>query len=84
MITPDDKEPVERTADVLGSDGSTILTRTVFWEEVRSCSGTEVCLCADDHGKLPEVFVVRGSQMFKLLWPILPVKNELLVARPDI
>lgn len=65
-------QSVVRVATVLGTTGSTPLQKTESWEEVRNCRGGDICLCTNELGELPNLFVVRKGQMFKLKWPELP------------
>lgn len=76
---------VARVSVVLGTSGSTPLVENESWQEVRHCKGGDICLCVNEYGKLPAVFIVRGSQMFQLKnWPELPAENKTIVARPEL
>lgn len=75
---------VTRVVAVLGTSGMTPLQETEFWEEVRNCKGSDVCLCVEAHGEMPVIFVVRGSQMFRLKWPELPPSPNNIIARPNL
>lgn len=48
------------------------LPETKDWKEVTTCNNEVLCL----REPLPDVYVVRGSQMFKLKWPDLPVETK--------
>lgn len=62
-------DPVGYTALILGRKFYPV--HYEHWEEVGCCDVHKRIVCCMVE-ELPDIYVVRGSQMYRLLWPELP------------
>jgi hypothetical protein len=75
--TPELRESAAKLVEVILKEAAP------SWEEVTVCRGDQPCW---SYGQQPDVFIVRDSQMYRLIWPQLPPPDEALnaTARPDL